>query len=96
MPTRAMSPADKRHQARVVGEDLVRNYGKKKYYSMFNSHGDFDDYHKAVGESCDYTQMKAEMLEALSSSSDASWFDFDLSWLEFPDIDWSVFDFFDV
>lgn len=40
--------------------------------------------------------MKAEMLASVSSADDASWFDIDLSWLEFPDIDLSIFDFFDV
>lgn len=27
---------------------------------------------------------------------DTSWFDVDLSWLEFPEIDFSFFDFFDL
>jgi hypothetical protein len=40
--------------------------------------------------------MKGEMLNSISNTTDASWFDIDLSWLEFPDIDWSIFDFFDL
>jgi hypothetical protein len=104
---------------KVVGEDLVKNYGKKQFYTVdevrsanrrqaipldfgcwshaaFNSHRDFDAYHQSIGETCDYVGMKAEMLTSISTSADSSWFDFDLSWLEFPDIDFSIFDFFDV
>lgn len=40
--------------------------------------------------------MKSEMLSSVSTASDTSWFDIDLSWLEFPDIDFSLFDFFDL
>jgi len=36
------------------------------------------------------------MLLSVSNAADTSWFDVDLSWLEFPDIDWSIFDFFDL
>lgn len=70
-------------------------------HAFFNSHSDFDQYHLGLGEACDYTAMKAEMLASVSvdslRSSSTSWFDIDLdlSWLEFPDIDWSIFDFFD-
>lgn len=121
MPACAMTPSDHRRQVRMVGDDLVKNYGKKKFYSVaevrsanrrqnvgvdfgcwshatFNTHGDFDAYHQSIGESCDYASMKAEMLSSVTTSSDTSWFDFDLdlSWLEFPDIDWSLFDFFDL
>jgi hypothetical protein len=119
MPICAISPSDKRAQAKVVGEDLVRHYGRKKYYTvqevkdanrrsgvnvdfccwshaMFNSHADFDDYHRSIGEACDYSSMKSEMLSSVSDSGDASWFDIDLSWLEFPSVDWSIFDFIDL
>lgn len=68
-------------------------------HAAFNSHGDFDAFHQSLGESCDYLAMKADMLSAVSKTDDAaSWFnfDFDLSWLEFPDIDWSLFDVFDI
>jgi len=36
------------------------------------------------------------MLSSVSNATDTSMFDFDLSWLEFPDIDLSIFDSFDV
>ncbi len=41
--------------------------------------------------------MKLDMLSSVSNGNELSWLDFDidLSWLEFPDIDWSIFDFFD-
>lgn len=114
----AIKPEDQRKQVRLVGNDLVKNYGKKKYYSVqevkdanrrqgididlycwshafFNSHIDFDAYHESIGESCNYLEMKKEMMEAVSCSDDTSWFDFELSWLEFPDMDWSIFDFLD-
>lgn len=107
-----------------MGNDLVKNYGKKKFYTVqevknanrrqsidydvacwshafFNTHGDFDEYHSRIGETCDYTAMKREMLDSVTTTTDSSssldvGFDFDLSWLEFPDIDWSIFDFFDL
>lgn len=115
----ALKPEDKRRQIQLVGNDLLKNYGKKKYYSVeevkqankrshidfdfycwshaiFNSHSDFDEYHRSMGEVCDYISMKAEMLSSISIQPEAvSWFDFDLSWLEFPNIEWSIFDFID-
>jgi len=39
--------------------------------------------------------MKSDMLSSVSNVTDSSWFDLDLSWLEFPDIDFSLFDFLD-
>lgn len=68
-------------------------------HAFFNSHFDFDDYHYRMGESCDYIAMKREMAESITSASteSGSWFDFDfdLSWIELPSIDWSSFDVFD-
>ena len=64
-------------------------------HATFNTHSDFDSYHQSIGESCDYVAMKSDMLSSVSAATDTSWFDFDLSWLEFPDIDFSIFDFFD-
>jgi hypothetical protein len=64
-------------------------------HAMFNTRADFDEMHQQLGETCDYVSMKAQMLSAVGSGADVSWFDFDLSWLEFPDIDWSLFDFLD-
>ena len=40
--------------------------------------------------------MKSEMLRAVATDHSAAWFDWDLSWLEFPDLDFSLFDFFDL
>lgn len=114
----AIAPEDKRRQAQLVGDDLLRHYGKRNFYSvqqvrdanrrnkidldlacwshaLFNTHSDFDQLHAASGEACDYAAMKAEMLHSMATDSSASWFDFDLSWLEFPDLDISLFDFFD-
>jgi hypothetical protein len=119
MPACAISPADRRRQVRLVGNDLLKNNGKKPYYTVqevknanrrqgikydfacwshatFNSHTDFDTYHKSIGETCDYVSMKGEMLSSVSDAADTSWFDIDLSWLEFPDIDFSLFDFLDL
>lgn len=64
-------------------------------HALFNTHADFDHMHSALGEACDYVGMKRAMLESLADGSSSGWFDFDLSWLEFPDIDFSIFDFFD-
>lgn len=114
----AIAPEDKRRQAQLVGDDLLRHYGKRNFYSvqqvrdanrrnkidldlacwshaLFNTHSDFDQLHAASGEACDYAAMKAEMLRSMATDSSAGWFDFDLSWLEFPDLDISLFDFFD-
>jgi hypothetical protein len=114
----AIAPEDKRRQAQLVGDDLLRHYGKRHFYSvqqvrdakrrnkidldlacwshaLFNTHSDFDQLHAASGEACDYAAMKAEMLRSMATDNNASWFDFDLSWLEFPDLDISLFDFFD-
>lgn len=64
-------------------------------HAAFNSHSDFDAYHESIGEQCDYAVMKGEMLESVSNTADSSLFDIDLSWLEFPDVNWSIFDFVD-
>ena len=119
MPACAISPPDRRRQVRLVGNDLLKNNGKKRYYTVqevkdanrrqgirndvacwshaaFNSHTDFDTYHRSIGETCDYVSMKNEMLSSVSDATDTSWFDIDLSWLEFPDLDFSLFDFLDL
>jgi hypothetical protein len=119
VPACAIAPSDRRSQVRRVGNDLLKNYGRKQNYTVeqvksankrqnvgldfgcwshatFNSHKDFDQYHQSIGESCDYVAMKSEMLSSVSNTvTDTSWFDIDLSWLEFPDIDLSLFDFID-
>lgn len=121
MPACAIKPEDRRRQVRLVGNDLVKNHGKKPFYTvqevknanrrqgisydaacwshaLFNSHPDFDEYHQRIGESCDYVGMKRAMAESITFSTETkSWFDFDfdLSWIELPSVDWSVFDFLD-
>lgn len=65
-------------------------------HAVFNTHTDFDLYHETLGETCDYASMKSDMLSSVSKADiavDASWFDIDLSWLSFPDLDFSLFDF---
>ena len=55
---------------------------------VFNSHIDFDNLHRALGQDCSYTEMKSMAVSDLSSSSvDPSWIDsnIDISWLEIPD-----------
>jgi hypothetical protein len=115
-----IKPEDLKRQVRVVGRDLVQNYGKKKYYTplevrnanrrvsidqdytcwsfaFFNDRQDFDSWHAARGETCDYEVMKSELVAAIDAgSSSPSVFDFDASWLDLPSVDWSTlldFDF---
>jgi hypothetical protein len=65
-------------------------------HAMFNGHEDFDRLHAHVPEGCDYAAMKSEMLRAVSTDASDNWFDWDMSWLEFPDLDLSLFDFLDL
>ncbi len=115
----AISPLDKKAQARLVGDDLLQHYGERKFYTveqvkeanrrkrididvacwshaMFNLHEDFDQLHAHVPEGCDYAAMKSEMLRAVATDDSGSWFDWNLSWLEFPHLDISLFDFLDL
>lgn len=63
---------------------------------LYTSPGDFTSYHDSIGESCDYASMKSEMAYAITDGASESWFDLDLSWLEWPDFDLpSIFDIFD-
>ena len=62
--------------------------------SVFCSHETFDAHHAAIGESCDYGAMKSEMASVMTDGASTDWFDIDLSWLEWPDIDiGAIFDF---
>ena len=59
--------------------------------STYSSHSDFDEYHQTTGEECDYTSMKAEMLEGISLTdnvhlADLSEIDLDASWLDLGDV----------
>ena len=85
-------------------EEVKKAHRKSKWYdgihiidfscwaiNIFSSHLDFDKYHEATGEICDYVEMKTEMLSGLSVSTTADWIDipnidFDASWLDFGDI----------
>ncbi|MFK7901121.1 MAG: hypothetical protein AB8B61_10240 [Cyclobacteriaceae bacterium] len=64
--------------------------------ATFSSHADFDAYHEATGEVCDYVSMKTEMLSSLATStSSLDWLsvpdlDIDASWLDFGDVFGSV------
>ncbi|MCC9656745.1 hypothetical protein [Rhodopirellula halodulae] len=65
-------------------------------YCLFTTPEDFKAIHDAAGEVCDYAAMKASVLTDLASGGTFSWFDINLSWLEWPDIDMSsLFDWFD-
>jgi len=65
---------------------------------LYTSPSDFKSYHDSIGETCDYVAMKTEMASAITDGASESWFDFDfdLSWLEWPDFDLpSIFDILD-
>jgi hypothetical protein len=58
-------------------------------YCIFMDHGAFDEFHRSIGEACDYTSMKATMLDSLSGGG-FQLPDLGLSWIEWPDIDLSL------
>ncbi len=65
--------------------------------STFSSHEEFDNYHAANGEACDYVAMKTEMLSGLSTTAPADWttipnLDLDASWLDFGDTFEGIFE----
>jgi hypothetical protein len=119
MTSCSASPPDKKAYGKEVGEILVRDHGKKSFYSidqvknalsqsaygmdwscwafcLYTSASDFKAYHDSIGETCDYASMKSEMTSAITGGASDSWFDLDLSWLEWPDIELSsIFDFLD-
>ena len=64
---------------------------------LYTSPSDFDEYHKSIGEECDYASMKAEMTSAITDGASDSWFDADTSWFDWPDINLSsIFDSIDI
>lgn len=87
-------PADVRRSAERCG------YGVDVHcwaYVIFTTPEDFNALHAALGESCDYAAMKAEVLADLAGGSTFSLLDLDLSWLDWPDISLSaLFDWFDI
>ncbi len=65
-------------------------------YSLFSSPSEFSDIHRRLGETCDYGAMRSQMVSAVTDGASTSWFDVDLSWLDWPDFDFgSSLDFFD-
>lgn len=63
---------------------------------VFSAADDFNAYHQALGEDCDYLAMRAEMACALTAEADISWLDEALSWLDWPNLELpSLFDLFD-
>ena len=65
--------------------------------AFFATPSDFAALHAATGEACDYAVMRASLLTDLADGGTWSWFDIDLSWLDWPDIDLSsAFDWFDL
>lgn len=63
---------------------------------LYTSPSSFDQYHESIGEVCDYGSMKSEMALAITDGASDAWFDFDLSWLDWPDVDLpSIFDVLD-
>ena len=80
-------------QIALVGIDLIKNYGKKEFYSVeevkaanqrqsvkfdvacvshafFNTHTDFDQHHRDIGEVCDYAAMRESALESVAMNND--------------------------
>lgn len=65
--------------------------------SVYSSHSDFTSYHQQIGETCDYADMKTEMLQGLSVSSgseipDLPDADIDSSWLDFGEVFGNIFE----
>ncbi len=62
-------------------------------HALFVMPSEFISYHQSIGESCDQLTMKSELTSAITDGASDSWFDIDLSWIEWPDIDIaSIFD----
>lgn len=89
-------------------EEVKKASKKSKYYDAsgidwhcwamctFSSHSDFDAYHEATGEICNYVVMKGEMLGGLAKNASADWLaipnlDIDASWLDFGEIFEGIF-----
>jgi hypothetical protein len=110
MSAKPISTASKKNLVKSVGNDLVKHYGKKKYYSkamvdasarrqnvsvdiecwaycFFTAAHEFAEIHRVRGESCDYEAMRGSMASAVTDGHSESWFDADLSWLDWPDVD---------
>jgi len=55
--------------------------------SLYSTSDDFTAYHDSIGETCDYASMKAEMAYDITDGASESWFDIDLSWLDWPELE---------
>lgn len=90
-------------------KEVKKAHKKSKWYNTidfscwamctFSSHSDFDNYHLEIGEICDYTSMKTEMLSEISLNTNINWteipdLDIDASWLDFSNIFEGIGDFF--
>jgi hypothetical protein len=65
-------------------------------YSLFTSSTEFAEIHRRLGETCDYESMRSQMVSAVTNGSSVSWFDVDLSWLDWPDLGFAnMFDWTD-
>lgn len=115
-----IEPPDKKKYISDVGEGLVRQYGKRKFYKpdqvrtisrqlgyavdwecwaycFFTSFEDFTAFHEAAGEVCDYAAMKTQAVAEIMGKDPLGWFQWDLSWMDWPEIDLSmVFDWMDL
>lgn len=52
--------------------------------SVFTSPDVFRAYHAEQGQECDLLAMKSEMTASLTDGKSSSWFDIDLSWMDWP------------
>lgn len=88
-------------------EQIKTAHKKSKWYegfdfscwamSVYSSHSDFTRYHQQIGETCDYTDMKTEMLQGLSVHGgseipDLPDADIDSSWLDFGEVFGNIFE----
>jgi hypothetical protein len=60
-------------------------------YALFTDHGEFDAYHRLLGEACDYAAMKAQMLTSMTADAGDGWLSFDMSWIDLPGFDLGSF-----
>lgn len=122
MGTCALSSADKRLLARRVGRDLLKNYGKKRSYTipevrkavqrqslpidwhcwayaLYTDRSTFDEYHRQIGESCEYETMHRNIMGIVGGDAAATLEVLDPSpsttGVDAVDDSWSIFDFFD-
>jgi hypothetical protein len=68
-------------------------------YALYTDRSTFDEYHRQLGESCDYGTMHRSMMGAVGGNAAATLDVLDPSpsgsSIELPDDSWSIFDWFD-